>query len=66
MQRYCKDNPGRFANADAAYVLSFAVIMLNTDAHNPSAGESGFADQQYDPTLTLRNRHTGMHQHTAV
>ncbi|KAK0190769.1 hypothetical protein F5146DRAFT_1137595 [Armillaria mellea] len=24
-----------FANADAAYVLSYSVIMLNTDAHNP-------------------------------
>ncbi|KAF6256772.1 hypothetical protein COO60DRAFT_1627056 [Scenedesmus sp. NREL 46B-D3] len=36
-ERYCKDNPGRFSNADAAYVLSFAIIMLNTDAHNPLA-----------------------------
>ncbi|WIA39187.1 hypothetical protein OEZ86_005312 [Tetradesmus obliquus] len=36
-ERYCKDNPGRFGNADAAYVLSFAIIMLNTDAHNPLA-----------------------------
>ena len=26
-----------FKNADAAYVLSFAIIMLNTDAHNPLA-----------------------------
>lgn len=37
LQRYCKDNPGRFRNADAAYMLSFAIIMLNTDAHNPMA-----------------------------
>jgi hypothetical protein len=36
-QRYCKDNPGRFRNADAAYTLAFAIIMLNTDAHNPHA-----------------------------
>lgn len=34
-ERYCRDNPNRFRNADAAYVLSFAIIMLNTDAHNP-------------------------------
>ena len=27
-------NPAPFANADAAYVLSFAIIMLNTDAHS--------------------------------
>lgn len=34
-ERYCKDNPGTFKNADTAYVLAYAVIMLNTDAHNP-------------------------------
>jgi hypothetical protein len=35
--RYCVDNPGVFATADAPYLLSFAIIMLNTDAHNPMA-----------------------------
>lgn len=34
-ERYCADNPGLFKNADLAYVLAYAVIMLNTDAHNP-------------------------------
>ncbi|GLJ11220.1 hypothetical protein SUGI_0147450 [Cryptomeria japonica] len=34
-ERYCRDNPGLFKNADTAYVLAYAVIMLNTDAHNP-------------------------------
>jgi hypothetical protein len=29
-QRYCKDNPSRFSNADGAYMLAFAIIMLNT------------------------------------
>ena len=33
--RYCADNPDLFKNADIAYVLAYAVIMLNTDAHNP-------------------------------
>jgi guanine nucleotide-exchange factor len=33
--RYCADNPELFKNADTAYVLAYAVIMLNTDAHNP-------------------------------
>lgn len=33
--RYCADNPRLFKNADTAYVLAYAVIMLNTDAHNP-------------------------------
>lgn len=30
VQRYCKDNPSRFHNADSAYMLSFSIIMLNT------------------------------------
>ncbi|XP_021597943.1 brefeldin A-inhibited guanine nucleotide-exchange protein 5 isoform X2 [Manihot esculenta] len=34
-ERYCADNPRLFKNADTAYVLAYAVIMLNTDAHNP-------------------------------
>ena len=33
--RYCAGNPSLFRNADTAYVLAYAVIMLNTDAHNP-------------------------------
>lgn len=32
---YCADNPKLFKIADTAYVLAYAVIMLNTDAHNP-------------------------------
>ena len=36
-ERYCEDNPGAFASADGPYLLSFALIMLNTDAHNPRA-----------------------------
>lgn len=35
MGRYCADNPGLFKSADTAYVLAYAAIMLNTDAHNP-------------------------------
>ena len=28
--------PGKpFANADAAFILAFSTIMLNTDLHNP-------------------------------
>ncbi|CAI9767436.1 unnamed protein product [Fraxinus pennsylvanica] len=34
-ERYCAVNPGLFKNADTAYFLAYAVIMLNTDAHNP-------------------------------
>lgn len=32
---YCFNNPGLFKSADTAYVIAYAVIMLNTDAHNP-------------------------------
>lgn len=34
---YCADNLGLFKNPDTAYFLAYAVIMLNTDAHNPNA-----------------------------
>ena len=34
-ERFCRSNPGAFKSADTAYVLSYSVIMLNTDAHNP-------------------------------
>eukprot|EP00798_Chlamydomonas_sp_ICE-L_P022399 gene22399-29511_t len=35
-ERYLRCNPGSFKSADVAYVLAYSVIMLNTDAHNPS------------------------------
>lgn len=35
--KYCQDNPSVFECPDDAYVLAFAIIMLNTDAHNPMA-----------------------------
>uniref|UniRef100_A0A6I8S620 Cytohesin-2 n=1 Tax=Xenopus tropicalis TaxID=8364 RepID=A0A6I8S620_XENTR len=35
-QRYCICNPGVFQSTDTCYVLSFAVIMLNTSLHNPN------------------------------
>ena len=33
-ERYIAGNPNAFANADTAYVLSYSVVMLNTDQHN--------------------------------
>ncbi|XP_077980682.1 cytohesin-2-like isoform X2 [Glandiceps talaboti] len=35
-KRYCMSNPGVFTTTDTCYVLSFAIIMLNTSLHNPS------------------------------
>lgn len=37
--RYCQENPGVFEDTDTCFVLSFAIIMLNTSLHNPSVRE---------------------------
>ncbi|XP_024515281.1 ARF guanine-nucleotide exchange factor GNOM [Selaginella moellendorffii] len=34
-QRYCEQCVNVFANKDAAFVLAYSVIMLNTDQHKP-------------------------------
>lgn len=34
--RYHEANPGRFNHQDTGYILSVAIIMLNTDAHSPN------------------------------
>ena len=34
---YCDQNPGTFSDCDTVYILSFAIIMLNTALHNPNA-----------------------------
>ncbi|KAG5468296.1 hypothetical protein LSCM1_02275 [Leishmania martiniquensis] len=33
--QYCRQNPGIFISADTAFILSFSICMLNTDAHSP-------------------------------
>lgn len=33
-EHFCKENPEVYANADCAYILSFSLIMLNTDLHS--------------------------------
>ena len=33
-EKYMKDNPGAFANNDIPYILSYSILMLNTDAHS--------------------------------
>lgn len=37
--RYVTGNPNAFANADTAYVLSYSVILLNTDLHSPKVAK---------------------------
>ncbi|XP_012533022.1 cytohesin-1 isoform X3 [Monomorium pharaonis] len=44
-QRYCQLNPNIFTNTDTCYVLSFAIIMLNTSLHNPSVKDKPTVDQ---------------------
>lgn len=46
-KRYC-DCQGEnniFQNSDTCYVLSFAIIMLNTSLHNPSVKEKPTVEQ---------------------
>ncbi|XP_050032930.3 cytohesin-1 isoform X1 [Dermacentor andersoni] len=43
--RYCQLNPGVFSNADTCYVLSFAIIMLNTALHNPCVRDKPSLEQ---------------------
>ncbi|XP_013391577.1 cytohesin-1-like isoform X3 [Lingula anatina] len=44
-ERYCELNPGVFQTNDTCYVLSFAIIMLNTSLHNPSVKEKPSVDR---------------------
>lgn len=37
--RYCHCNPEVFQSTDTCYILSFAIIMLNTSLHNPNVKE---------------------------
>ncbi|XP_060523138.1 cytohesin-1 isoform X3 [Cylas formicarius] len=46
-KRYCdcQGDSNIFTNSDTCYVLSFAIIMLNTSLHNPSVKEKPTIDQ---------------------
>ena len=43
--RYCECNPAVFSNPDTCYILSFAIIMLNTSLHNPSVKDKPTVDR---------------------
>ena len=56
-QRYCQCNPAmlqRLQNPDTVFVLSFAVIMLNTDLHTPSIKGNRHQPKITSITLNLR------------
>jgi len=38
-ERFTEQNPSVFPTADVAFILSFSIIMLNTDLHNPAIKE---------------------------
>ena len=38
-ERFTDQNPGVFPTPDAAFILAFSIIMLNTDLHNPAIKE---------------------------
>lgn len=44
-QHYCHLNNGVFTTTDTCYVLSFAIIMLNTSLHNPSVKDKQTVEQ---------------------
>jgi brefeldin A-inhibited guanine nucleotide-exchange protein len=36
---YCRDNPGVFVSSEGPLILAFALIMVNTDLHDPRLGK---------------------------
>ena len=60
--RFCACNPRAFdGDSNAAYVLAFAVMMLNTDAHNPSmAGEARMTKSDFAAMATSTEEGRGM------
>lgn len=49
-KRYHEHNPAVFSSADTAYVLAFALIMLNTDSHNPGVKHKMTLEQFFRTT----------------
>ncbi|KAJ3050187.1 hypothetical protein HK097_008837 [Rhizophlyctis rosea] len=43
--KYAADNPGLFPDPDEAHGLSFAIVLLNTDQHNPNSKRRMTAQQ---------------------
>lgn len=55
-ERYCefKSNTEFVADKDAAFILSYAVIMLNTDLHNPQV-KSHMTNEEFSRNLRKMN-----------
>jgi brefeldin A-resistance guanine nucleotide exchange factor 1 len=59
---YFKNAPDIFANEDAAYILAYSVIMLNTDRHNSQVGAHVIAAQHCVIHTSLARLGSSMHQ----
>ncbi|KAK9480121.1 hypothetical protein V1514DRAFT_326464 [Lipomyces japonicus] len=53
-ERYCEFKPEEVANKDAAFVLSYSIILLNTDLHNPQV-KNRMTLEQYKRNLRMVN-----------
>ena len=52
-EQYVKDNPNAVKDMDAAYSLTFALVMLNTDAHDPRLKNQKSSQSVQQPSHSL-------------
>eukprot|EP01114_Cavostelium_apophysatum_P009107 TRINITY_DN2217_c0_g1_i3.p1 TRINITY_DN2217_c0_g1~~TRINITY_DN2217_c0_g1_i3.p1 ORF type:complete len:1471 (+),score=363.32 TRINITY_DN2217_c0_g1_i3:184-4596(+) len=50
-REYCAAVTDIFANVDACEVLSYSIVMLNVDQHNPKASKTKMTEKDYVRTL---------------
>ncbi|XP_071031805.1 cytohesin-3-like isoform X4 [Oncorhynchus clarkii lewisi] len=53
--RYCDCNAGVFQSTDTCYILSFAVIMLNTSLHNPNVKDKPNLERFFSMNRGINN-----------
>ncbi|CAB4255659.1 similar to Saccharomyces cerevisiae YDR170C SEC7 Guanine nucleotide exchange factor (GEF) for ADP ribosylation factors involved in proliferation of the Golgi [Maudiozyma barnettii] len=56
-ERYVEQNPGVFSKADTAYVLSYSLIMLNTDLHSSQIKSKMTLEEFLDNNKGIDNDH---------
>eukprot|EP01100_Stratorugosa_tubuloviscum_P002714 TRINITY_DN1645_c0_g1_i2.p1 TRINITY_DN1645_c0_g1~~TRINITY_DN1645_c0_g1_i2.p1 ORF type:complete len:1407 (-),score=647.45 TRINITY_DN1645_c0_g1_i2:5-4201(-) len=64
--RYCENTPGKFPSEDSAYLLAFAVIMLNTDAHSSSIKHKMTKEQFIRNNTGLGDNNDLPHEYLAI
>ncbi|XP_057699351.1 cytohesin 4b isoform X2 [Corythoichthys intestinalis] len=55
--RYCDCNANVFQSTDTCYILSFAIIMLNTSLHNPNVKDKTTLDRFVSMNRGINNGH---------